>query len=458
MSKSLDELERAAGVLGQVCVMQGESYWVGRPNRIWEPVGQRAAQSLLKEHWSKINHVEIEPRLIEEVIRRTMLPVVTGVLASPVASEWVEYDHRRFLNLGVAPRLAPSELGDDGRLFFDFINRNICTDGRDGGTIRQEVLSSDSILSPTRWVWHWLAHQYQRPGLPLSTALWVISVQQGVGKGLFADIFRDLLGRSNTTVVNAAELKGDWNDWMVGKTLIVADEINVVEKKSFYATIKRWIGNPTVAIRKRNVGQFEIPATQNWLFLTNDPSPITIDRADRRHMFVEAENDLGEADRVIEPLRPILADPQRRRAALAELGAWLDSIPIDETLLRRALQTGLKDEVVEATTPPPERWFREEVEGGRWKLGTSLPTDTIWERYKNWATEQGVFGGQIVSTYFTTQLTVISKRGYIAKHRTKTWRGWTLVKVPEDITPQEPNRVIELRRSQAQFSNYRAVA
>ena len=37
-------------------------------------------------------------------------------------------------------------------------------------------------------------------------------------------------------------------------------------------------------------------------------------------------------------LKPILDDPARRRAALAEFGAWLDTIVIDDDLIGRASQ------------------------------------------------------------------------------------------------------------------------
>ncbi|MFN4014237.1 MAG: primase-helicase family protein [Reyranella sp.] len=438
---SLDEVERVAGLLGQVCVMQGDAFRVRVPNGTWIDATQRTAISLLKENWSRINYVKIEGRLIEEVFRRSLLPVVSGELVSPVGSPWVEYHDRRYLNRGIAPRLPPSEIGADGRLLIDFINLNICADERDREEIEREVLNGGT--SATRWVWHWLAHQYQKPGIPLSTALWIISIEQGIGKTLFADLIRELFGLPNTTVVNAAELKGDWNDWMVGKTLIVADEINVIEKKSFYSTIKRWVGNPSLAIRKRNIGHWEVPSTANWLFLTNDPSPIAIDAADRRHMFLEAQGDLKKAQAMIEGMMPILNDPDRRRSALAELGAWLDQVHIDARLISRALPSALKSDIIETTSSPVERWLKHEVEVGRFTVGQQRSTKFLWATYKAWADDHGVFKGLIAEHIFTSQLGVVAKRGLIARYRSKIERGWKLIKLPPGVVPFEDMGLIK---------------
>jgi hypothetical protein len=438
---SLDEVERVAGLLGQVCVMQGDAFRVRVPNGTWIDATQKTALSLIKEHWSKINHVKIEGRLIEEVFRRSLLPVVSGELVSPVGSAWVEYHDRRYLNRGLAPRLPPSEIGADGRLLIDFINLNICADNRTHEEIERDVLNTGS--SATRWVWHWLAHGYQRPGISLSTALWIISVEQGIGKTLFADLIRELYGLPNTTTANAAELKGDWNDWMVGKTLIVADEINVIEKKSFYSTIKRWVGNPSLAIRKRNVGQWEVPSTANWLFLTNDPSPIAIDAADRRHMFLEAQGDLKQAEAMIDQIEPILNNLDRRRSALAEVGAWLESIEIDTRLISRALPSAMKSDIIEATSSPVERWIKAEVEVGHWKVGQSQSNRSLWSAFKEWAEQNGVFSGHIASNYLTAQLGVVAKRGLIENYRSKIERGWKLIKLPPGVVPFEDMGLIK---------------
>jgi hypothetical protein len=125
--------ERIGGLLGQVCASVRDEYYIRQPNRSWVSGTRGSALSLLKEHWSRIREigVEIEPKHIDMALRTNLIPTVSGVLASPVAAGFVHFQGRRYLNLGLAPRIAPTAFGDDGKLLVEFIVRNICSDTRD---------------------------------------------------------------------------------------------------------------------------------------------------------------------------------------------------------------------------------------------------------------------------------------------------------------------------------------
>ena len=465
-AQRLTEPERIGGLLGQVCVSVRDEYFVRQPNRMWISGTRGNALSLLKEHWSRPREtgIEIEPKQIDMALRTNLIPTMRGVLASPVAADFVQFQSHRYLNLGLAPRIAPSVFGDDGRLLFEFIVRNICSDDRDLDLILTEAASPGAQPTTIRWFLHWIAHQYQHPGVPLPTAVWLISVEQGIGKTLFGDLLRDLLGRANTTAANAAELKGDWSDWLVGKTLIVADEINVIEKVSFYASIKRWIGSPTISIRQRNVGQYEIPATANWIFLTNELRPIALDAADRRNMMIEATNDRPAAEAVIERIRPILNDPDRRMAMLAEFGAWLDQIDVDNVLIQRALPTDLKADIIDTTRNPTDRWIAEMIEAGRWKMGQFVPFNELFDWFQNWAALTGTFKGSVEARIFQSGLQIAKRRSWIRDDRrrvsekaddgdihTAQKRGWILIELPPGVVAPEagaPTLLDEMRARQ----------
>lgn len=445
-ARTLSEPEQIGGLLGQVCVAVRDEYFIRQPNRNWVSGTRGNALSLLKEHWSRASSgsgFEVEPKHIDMALRTNLIPTMRGVLASPVAADFVQFQGHRYLNLGLAPKIAPTVFGDDGRLLLEFIVRNICADNRDLDFILSDANAAGTTPTATRWFLHWVAHQYQHPGVPLPTAVWLISVEQGIGKTLFGDLLRNLLGQPNTTAANAAELKGDWSDWLVGKTLVIADEINVIERQSFYATIKRWIGSPTIAIRQRNVGQYEIPATANWLFLTNELRPINLDAADRRNMMIEATNDLVAANMIIDRIRPILMDQVRKMAAIAELGAWLDQIQVDIALIRRALPTDLKDDIIDTTRSTTDRWIAEMIEAGRWKIGQFVPFNELFDWYQNWAVSTGTFKGSVEARVFQSGLQIGKRRGWVRDERrrvseltedgnvhTPQKRGWILVAAP----------------------------
>ena len=139
--KRLSDSERIGGLLGQVCVSVRDEYFVRQPNRTWISGTRGNALSLLKEHWSVIRDsgVEIEPKQIDMALRTNLIPTMRGVLASPVAADFVEFQGHRYLNLGLAPRLSATVFQDDGRLLLEFIIRNICADTRELSHILTEA-------------------------------------------------------------------------------------------------------------------------------------------------------------------------------------------------------------------------------------------------------------------------------------------------------------------------------
>jgi hypothetical protein len=120
------------------------------------------ALSLLKEHWCRPREsgVEIEPKQIDMALRTNLIPTMRGVLASPVAADFVQFQGHRYLNLGLAPRIAPTKFGGDGRLLMEFIVRNICADNRDLDLILTEVSTLGAEPTATKWLLNWIAHQY----------------------------------------------------------------------------------------------------------------------------------------------------------------------------------------------------------------------------------------------------------------------------------------------------------
>jgi hypothetical protein len=203
--------------------------------------------------------------------------------------------------------------------------------------------------------------------------------------------------------------------------------------------MKTFIGNPVIDVRQRNVGSYEIPAIANWMFSTNDLRPIAIDAADRRNMMLACSNDLVAAQAVIERLKPILNDVDRYRSALAEFGSWLDSIAIDDDLIRRALPTKIKDDVIETTRDAVESFIIEQSESGAWKVGEWITTNDLMSRFKLWLDHAESFQGFHSQNLLITGLRRAATRGWVRDERqyvgrTRT-RGWTLTKSFAESSP-----------------------
>lgn len=434
LSDRISGLDRLAGVIGQIVVRQNDGFWVRGRSGAWSTTTQtlQAAIGRVKTEWRDelyVHGVRASSKHIEEVFRRSLLPVVSGTLTSPVKSDFVMFEDQVYLNLGLAPRLPPVKLAEDGIALRTFILSNVLNDHRDFSQIDAE-LKNRKAKTPTRWALNWIAHLYQRPGVAMSTALWLISVQQGIGKTLTGDILAELVGLRNTARADQAEMTGEWSDWLVGRSLIIADEVNVVEKKSFYARQKTWIGSRAISVRKRGVGTWTIPTIANWLYTTNDLQPIRIDGADRRNMLIASTNDLDAAMAVIDRIKPILEDRVRFRNAVAELGSWLDSIDIDDGLIRRAITTELKEDLIESTRDAVDSFVLEQAERGSWKRDQFITTDDLMKRYTAWCDRTEAFRGLRSQTHLVNGLKKLKARDWVIDKRTMHARGWMLTNPP----------------------------
>jgi Family of unknown function (DUF5906) len=452
-------LEQLAGVVGQVVVQQNDGFWVRSENG-WNPTTRSAARGLVKSEWRKVlaqHGVRCKHSHIEDLFRGSLLPVVDGTLTSPVRVDFVEYQGRSYLNLRLAPRLDPTPLGEDGRLIRDFFCRVVLNDQRGAAQIEAE-LADKSASTSTRWALNWFAHLYQRPGIAMGAGLWLISVQQGVGKSLVGRMMAELVGRRNAVWADQSEMAEEWSDWMLGHSLILADEINVTEKKSFYAKQKSWIASRTISIRRRGVGSWEIPSIVNWLFTTNDLQPIRIDGADRRNMMIETTNDLGLAKSIIAKLAPILDNPARFRSALAEFGGWLDQIEIDDNLIAEAISTSVKEDLIESTRDPVESFIHDQFEHAAWKREQWLPTDDLMQRFFAWCDRTNAFTGYKSLTHLVNGLKRARARGWVDQRRTSKGRGWVLTNPPfveETVKSEALGEIVVLPRGMTAYERVR---
>jgi hypothetical protein len=437
-------LELLAGVVGQVVVVQKDGYWV-RSERGWTPETLRSAKGKVKAMRGQFRDLGIKCTYAHLDAVFSLLPVVDGTLTSPVRSDFVKYRGLTYLNQRLAQRLEPTQFGEKGVLYRDFIIRNILNDQRPIAEVERE-LADPAAVSPTKWALHWIAHLYQNPGCTVPTSLCFVSVAQGIGKTLFGRMLKVLIGEANATQANQSEMTGEWSDWMLGYSLIIADEINVVEKKTFYAKLKGWIGSDEQTVRKRSVGSWSIPSIAHWLFFTNNLKSINIDQGDRRLMMIECTNDLAQANRVLDPILPMVDDADQNRAALAELGAWLDQISVDKKLISRAISTTLKEDLIESTRDPVDSFVMNQIENKTWKPGEWLSALDLMQRYSAYCSLNEVFVGFRSQMHLIDALQRLKRHGWVGPSRTNKGRGWTLTNppAPEQVENAPMGEIIRL--------------
>lgn len=140
----------------------------------------------------------------------------------------------------------------------------------------------------------WHAAIVKFPDIPVGVVLAVIG-RQGAGKSYLADILQKLLGDHLCQVcMNGIDgITGNWNDHIVGKKLIVLEELKAGARKDLmekFNNIKALITQKRIGIRKRNATDFMVDNITAIIQYSNNWNSIHIESDDRRYACFEASS------------------------------------------------------------------------------------------------------------------------------------------------------------------------
>lgn len=144
------------------------------------------------------------------------------------------------------------------------------------------ALGSDIAI--TEHFINWVAFILQNRDRTLTS--WVLHGTQGTGKGVVMDkILRPIFGFNQTTVRRMEEFKQPYNAYMRQCFIVAVDEVqtrSLVDESGVMANIKNFVTEPMITIRQMYASPVECRNYTNWIFYSNKPDPIQIDREDRR--------------------------------------------------------------------------------------------------------------------------------------------------------------------------------
>lgn len=115
---------------------------------------------------------------------------------------------------------------------------------------------------------------------------WVLHGTQGTGKGILTNnILRPILGMEHTTARRMEELNEKYNHFMACSLLVCVDEVQtkaLQNERGVMAKLKNFITEEFVPIRAMHQNAMEARNYTNWIFMSNMPDPLSIDKHDRR--------------------------------------------------------------------------------------------------------------------------------------------------------------------------------
>lgn len=456
--KAMGTAERKQRFLASKVVSVGGQFYINdKSTGDWRVRSHGEIRSVIMNDWGREQtSLGIRTATIDEFFKVSAFPVLDQTAYIPGGGAFVDLKGRKALNTWSELPMPYSEGAMDSDEF-QVLMEMICSNliGYEPGRLGDhlpEIMGVDP--TPLKWLVHWCASNYQRPGKSLPTALWLVGRQQGVGKGTFTSGLRMLVGHRNAAVVNTEELRGDWSDFIAGKALFIADEIDFGSRRAVADKFKRLIGNDELALRQRNRGVIEVPSVANWVFTTNNTSPILLDPEDRRHTFFETRGGSESQNRA--RAFHALGDSGKRRAweGFAEL---LHMIEIDDALISHALMTDIKLEMIGSNLDPVEAWLDSEEGLKIWPVGTFASTEWLFDQFRRAADDGDMMPGQRTRNHFLRKLTELSSAGLISKklrHRIPCGqRPWGFVRFKpgefETVPPEgELQPVASLRGSE----------
>jgi Family of unknown function (DUF5906) len=203
---------------------------------------------------------------------------------------------------------------------------------------------------------------------------WVFQGIPGTGKGLLINrILRPLFGDAQTAVKRAGELSEKWTDFVAGKFIVFIDEIQssaLKDEAGVIANLKNFITEPTATVRMMNKNAFDVPNHTNWIFASNKPDPVSVDKDDRRF-------NVGPYQGV--KFEPTDADLSLIPKELQDFHHFLMSYPVDKDQACAVLKNSARNDLIELSQTTSESTASALSEGRFSFFLDQLPTSDAYK-------------------------------------------------------------------------------
>ena len=151
--------------------------------------------------------------------------------------------------------------------------------------IRQNICRGDEDLY--EYVLDWMADAIQNPGKRPGVAL-AIRGKQGVGKGVFVNVFASLFGPHAIQVTQSSHLVGNFNAHLRDKLLVFADEAFWAGDKRAEGVLKGLVTEDKIAIEMKGIDMQPSPNYVRLILASNNEWIIPASADQRRFVVIEA--------------------------------------------------------------------------------------------------------------------------------------------------------------------------
>lgn len=225
------------------------------------------------EEWDNFTFTK-QLNLIQQQIRRLIeqenrIKLVFNINYEPSESKFIYEDNKKYFNI-YNKTLLWDYYKQEKTYHFPHIKElllNLC------GEDRKNYI----------WFCKWISWQIKYPTQKLPTAV-ILQGKQGSGKGTLKNLIFDNIFGNNCQEINQTHLESSFNDYLLGKQVIFANEVMHNENRQTLPNVlKNLVTDEEITINIKFKKSIKGRNYTQWIFCTNSDNPIKIDEDDRRY-------------------------------------------------------------------------------------------------------------------------------------------------------------------------------
>jgi len=270
----------------------------------------------------------------KKIIDEKRIKVVFNINYCPIDEKFINMDNKKFFNI-----YNKTDLWDYYREDNDYQFMYI-----------KELLMNLCGKSEENYNYfnNWLAWQIQNPTEKLPTAI-ILQGRQGSGKGTLKTLILDNIFGNNCQEINQTHLESSFNEYLLGKQIIVANEVMHNENRQTLPNVlKNLVTDEKITLNRKFKKEVICYNYTHWIFCTNSENPLRIEEDDRRYTVFYSEK-----------LRKNLGKDIRHNLdyELKEYVSYLKSLKVNFDDVSEPLQTQAKEEIQEINKDSVHRFL-----------------------------------------------------------------------------------------------------
>ena len=141
-----------------------------------------------------------------------------------------------------------------------------------------------------RYFLAWVADMLQNPGVKQGVAC-VVRGAKGVGKSKVAEALQAIIGNHAFKAAQSQKIVGHFNQQLLDKLLIIAEESFFAGSKADNGTLKDMITSPTITIEPKGINAFEARSCHRIYMITNHEWAVPASEDERRFFVLDVGED-----------------------------------------------------------------------------------------------------------------------------------------------------------------------